>query len=74
MSILKAIICQVRALADHVLESDYSAADLRQIAVEMADTRALVEAEILRRDGKARAGKRALRELLTGHASEDGAA
>jgi len=43
---------------------DYSAGDLREIAVEMADTRAIVEAEILRLDGKSQRGRRAVRALL----------
>ena len=56
-----AITCQIRAIADHVLDANYSAADLRQLAVEMADTRAIVEAEIRRRDARA---KLALHTLL----------
>jgi hypothetical protein len=66
MSVIKAITGQLRAIANHVLRTkDYSAADLREIAVEMADTRAVIEAEILRLDGVSRQGRIALRELLT---------
>jgi hypothetical protein len=64
MSTLNAINGQLRAIADHVLKVDYSAGDLREIAVEMADTRAIVEAEILRLDGKSQRGRRAVRALL----------
>jgi hypothetical protein len=74
MSNANAITCQIRAIADHVLNADYNGTDLRLIAVEMCDTRAIIEAEILRLDGKAASGKRALRTLLTGRAPEGGAA
>ena len=74
MNPVKAITCQIRAIADHILDVDYSGSDLREIAVEMADTRAIVEAEILRLDGQSKSAKRALRTLLTGHAPGDGAA
>jgi hypothetical protein len=71
---VSAIICQIRAIADHILEADYPAGDLREIAVEMADTRAVVEAEIRRRDGLAKSAKLALHQLLIGKSPEGGAA
>lgn len=74
MTMMKAITCQVRALADHVLKTDYSGAELREIAVEMADTRALIESEIRRLDGKAKSAERALHQLFGVQSPKDGAA
>lgn len=60
-----AIVGQVKAIADHILDAQYSAADLRLIAVELLDTKALAESEIRRLDGKSERGRLALRKLLT---------
>lgn len=66
----QSIICQFAAIADHVLETDYSGADLREFSVEMFDTRCVIEAEIPRLDGVSQQGRATLRKLLT----PDGAA
>jgi hypothetical protein len=65
MNRVEAITCQIRAVADHVLDADYSGAELRLVAVELRDTLALVEVEINRKDDVAKGGKRALRQLMT---------
>lgn len=69
----EAIVCQVRAIADYIASGDYTAADLREISVEMTDTRALVEQKIKQADAQEERGNRALRQLLTGQ-PEGGAA
>ena len=74
MSHVNAIKCQLRAIADHILQADYPTGDLRELAVEMCDTRAVTEAEILRRDGKSRQARQALCTLLTGQPPEGSAA
>jgi hypothetical protein len=68
MSTPRAIASQIRAVADHIVYADYSAAELRLIVGAMAATIARVESEINLRDEVAR--WRALRPLLT----PDGAA
>jgi hypothetical protein len=71
----QALVCQIKGIADFILRTeDFTAAELRLVAVELRDTIALVESEILRLDGKAQCGKRALRQLLTGTEPPKGAA
>lgn len=70
----EAITCQIRAIADYILSAKHTAADLRNIAVEMADTRFVIEAEIQRRDDIERSGTRALHKLMGFPEPEGGAA
>jgi hypothetical protein len=70
-NIPRAITCQIRAIADHILKTEsYLPATLRMIAAEMEDTRSVIEAEILRRDSLPPARQ----ALSTGQPPEGGAA
>ena len=58
------IICQLRRVADHVLGSHNGADDLREIDAELGAARAIVQAEMIRREACARDGRNALAKLV----------
>ena len=58
------IVCQIRRIAEHVLDSHNGAVDLDVLDAELGALRAIIRSEAIRREDKARAGRKAIAKLM----------
>ena len=61
---IESLLCQVRAIADHIVATDHSSFALLKLAGEFVDTLAVIDAEIRSREAKELESP--LRKLLSG--------